>query len=208
MLKSKIAPFIYEKTKDGEVVHDVFSRLVKDRNIFLSEEIDTELATIITASLLFLDNQNNDPIKLYINSQGGEVHSGLFTIYDTMNYVNSPIHTICVGEAYSAASTLLSSGAKRLAFPNANIMIHEIQTFHGNHVESTTETVKRAKRTEILNQKLIDIFAKNTNQPREEVKKLFKETTYFSAKEALDFGIIDEIVEKKTNKRKSKSKRF
>ena len=158
-----MSPFIYEKTKDGEVMYDVFSRLVKDRAVFLTGEINTEVASTLAATLLFLDNQDHTKeISLYINSPGGLVHSGLFTIHDTMNYIKAPIQTICIGEAYSAAAMILSSGAKgmRLAFENADIMVHGIQV--GLFPDNISNLSKDVLRFNSWNTKLINILSKNT----------------------------------------------
>lgn len=187
------APLIWERTKDGEAMYDVFSRLVKDRIVFLEDIIDTEMATTIAATLLFLDNQShNKPISLYINSPGGYVHSGLFTIYDTMNYIQAPVKTVCIGEAYSAAAVILAAGqpGMRMALPNSYIMIHEIS---GGMKGSTTEIVKHADRIKQGNERLVELLAKHSKNSVAKMKKLIKEETYFTAEEAKKLGIIDEV---------------
>lgn len=192
-------PFIYEKTRDGEVMYDVYSRLVKDRIVFLLGEVTTENATSISATLLFLDSQDHTkPISLYINSPGGLVHSGLFTIIDTMNYIKAPVQTLCVGEAYSAAAMILSAGAKgmRMAFENADIMIHDIQSGTIGSISTMDRDVKRMKNR---NERLISILSKNTGQPVQKIRELFEKDTFFSAKEALEFGIIDRIIKPNSN---------
>lgn len=187
------APLIWERTKEGEAMYDVFSRLVKDRIVFLAGDIDTEGATTIAATLLFLDNQSHTkPISLYINSPGGYVHSGLFTIYDTMNYIKAPIKTVCVGEAYSAAAMILAAGepGMRLALPNSHIMIHEATAgAHG----PTTEIVKHAERIKLWNDRLIELMAKHTKTSITKIRKLIKEETYLNAEDAKKLGIIDEV---------------
>lgn len=191
--------YILERTKDGEVLYDIYSRLVKDRIVFIADEIDSEVATTIAATLLFLDNQSkNKPIYLYINSPGGTVSSGLFTIYDTMNYVKAPIHTVCIGEACSSAAVLLAAGSpgNRMSFPNGLIMVHEIQNFKHN-IESTTDLLKRSKFVEKLNKRLIETLAKHTKKPVKTIEELMKEETYFTAEEAKELGIIDKIVTSK-----------
>jgi ATP-dependent Clp protease protease subunit len=198
----KANPFIYEKTREGEAIYDIYSRLAKDRIVFLSEDVDAETATTICATLLYLDSQSHTkPIKLYINSPGGEIHAGLFTIYDTMNYIAAPVHTVCIGEAYSAASMILSAGEKgeRVAFPNAHIMIHEVQNFTGSW-QSATDTVKKAKRVDDLNKKLIHLISEHSGQSLDKVTEVVKETTYFSPEEAVEFGLIDRITTKDTGK--------
>ena len=150
---------ISEKTQRGETFYDVYSRLAKDRILFLSPaygktSIDGEVATTLTAALLFLDMQNSKKeIQIFINSPGGTVANGLFTIYDTMQYIKSPIKTVCIGQAYSAASLILGAGTKgkRKAYENAEIMIHEVQAgFSG----SAAETERESKRIKRLNSKL------------------------------------------------------
>jgi len=204
-----INPLVFEKTKDGEVLYDIFSRLVKERILFLATDINTEVATIICASLLFLNSKSEtDPIDLYINTNGGGIHSGLFTIYDTMNYIKAPVRTTCIGKAYSCGAILLGAGAKgeRRAFPNSHILIHEVQNVNVEEfVESTSDLVKKATMVNNLNTKLAGMVSDFTGQSLETVKKLMKEETYFSAEEAKDFGLIDKIVGEKTLKtRKSK----
>jgi ATP-dependent Clp protease protease subunit len=189
-----MSPYIYEKTKDGEMMYDVFSRLVKDRIVFLSGEVNTDIATTISATLLWLDNQDHDKeISLYLNSPGGLVHSGLFTIIDTMNYIKAPVKTVCIGEAYSAAALILSNGTKgrRLAFENSNIMIHDIQA---GTIGSFTNMEKDIKRFKHTNDRLMNILSKNTGKTISEIKEQSKEDSYFTAKEALKFGLIDKIV--------------
>jgi ATP-dependent Clp protease protease subunit len=193
-----INPFIYEKTRDGEILYDVFSRLIKDRIVFLADCIDVEAATIIAATLLFLDNQSHDkPISVYINSPGGTVHDGLFTIYDTMNYIEAPIKTTCIGEACSAAATILSAGTPgmRAAFQNSSIMIHEIQISELSG--PGTDIIREAERIGRWNEKLFEIMARNTGHTIDEIKKICERDKYFTAEEAKDFGLIDKIIEPK-----------
>lgn len=202
--------FIYEKTRDGEAVYDVYSRLAKDRIVFLIDEVDVDSATTLCATLLYLDSQSHTkPINLYINSSGGDIHSGLFTIYDTMNYISAPVHTVCIGEAYSAASMILSAGEKgqRVAFPNSHIMIHEVQVIN-NKMQSATDNIKTALEIDRLNKKLINLIAEHSGQSVEKVTNLVKETTFFTPEEAVEFGLIDRIVDKanqSTVRRKSKN---
>ena len=196
-IKTKaINPMIYEKTRDGEFLYDVFSRLVKDRIIFLAEEVDEELATTITATLLFLDHQSKTKdISIYINSPGGDVN-GLFTIYDTMQYIKSPIKTVCIGEASSAAAVILAAGTpgKRFAFENSSLMIHEIQI--GGMSGTGTEIQKEAVRIARLNEKIIKTVALHCGQPYEKVKDDCKEDKFMTAEEALEYGLIDGIVKR------------
>lgn len=193
-----INPMIFEKTRDGEFLYDVFSRLVKDRIIFLAEELDEELATTITATLLFLDHQNTKDISIYINSPGGDV-GGFYTIYDTMQYIKSPIKTVCIGQASSAAAFILAAGTpgKRFAFENSELMIHEIQI--GNMSGTGTEIEKESLRIKRLNEKIIKTLALHCNQPYEKVKLDCKEDKFMTSEEALEYGLIDGIV-KRTKK--------
>ena len=187
------APLIWERTKDGEAMYDVFSRLVKDRIIFLTDVIDTETATTIAATLLFLDNQNhNKEISLYINSPGGYVHSGLFTIYDTMNFIKAPVKTVCIGEAYSAAAVILAAGnpGSRFALPNSHIMIHESSA---GAEGSTSKLVKHAERIKLWNDRLVELLAKHSKNSVAKIQKLVKDETYLDAEEAKRLGIIDEV---------------
>ena len=187
-------PYIFEKTQDGEVLYDVYSRLVKDRILFLSEEIDSDTGTAIAATLLWLDHQNNEKdISLYINTPGGTVSDGLFTIYDTMQYIKSPIQTVCIGTAYSAGAVLLAAGSpgKRMAYPNSEVMIHEVQSWVDG---SGSEITKQAARLKRMGENLYEIVARHCGKTIEEVTNDCVDERYLSAKEALAYGIIDEIV--------------
>ena len=190
-----MTPFIFEKTKDGEVLYDVFSRLVKDRIIFLAGEkmIDNDSATTVAASMLWLDSQSKKPINLYINSAGGIVQAGLFTILDTMNSLESPIHTTCIGEASSAAAVILAAGEKgeRRAYPNAEIMIHDV---NAGIIGPAHEIKKTAQRIDLLNERLAKLLSKFTKQSEAKVKLVMKEETFFSAEEAVKFGLIDKVI--------------
>jgi ATP-dependent Clp protease protease subunit len=193
--------WIYEKTKDGEVVYDVYSKLLKDRILFLYEEIDSEVASKVVALLLYLNAESKTKeIKLYINSPGGAAE-GFFAIYDAMNHIQAPVRTICIGEACSAAADLLASGSpgKREATPNAQIMIHSIQI--EDLSGSMTAVAKDMARTKIIHKRTIEILADNTGQSFAKVLKDCKTDKYMSAQEALDYGIIDKILEPKKRKK-------
>ena len=187
-----IIPTVLEKSSNRETAYDLYSRLLEDRIIFLTGEIDDVTANIIISELLYLDSKNNDDIYLYINSPGGSVTSGL-AIYDTMNYIKSDIKTIVIGMAASMAAFLLSSGAKnkRYALKNAEVMIH--QPLGG--IEGQASDMKIAcERILKTKNKLNQILANNTNQS---LKKIIKDTDrdyYLDAKEALDYGLIDKIL--------------
>ncbi len=187
-------PFIFEKTQDGEVLYDVYSRLVKDRILFLSEEIDSDTGTAIAATLLWLDHQNSDKdISLYINTPGGTVSDGLFTIYDTMQYIKSDIQTVCIGTAYSAGAVLLAAGTpgKRKAYPNSEVMIHEVQSWVDG---SGSEIAKQSARLKRMGDTLYEIVARHCGKTLKEVQSDCQDEMYFTAEEALKYGIIDEIV--------------
>lgn len=190
-----IHPMIYEKTRDGEMLYDVFSRLVKDRIIFLAEEITADVGTTIAATLLFLDKQNDkQDISLYINSPGGSVCDGLYTIYDTMQYIKSPIKTVNIGEAYSAAAVLLAAGSKgkRLAFANSNTMIHQVQV--GDLSGPASDVEEETKRIKLLNNRIMTTIAVHTGQTFSKVKNDCLEDLYLTAEQALEYGIIDQII--------------
>lgn len=191
---SNITPYVIEKTRDGEMIYDIFSRLIKDRVVFLQDEVDYVSATTLAATLLWLDHQNEESdISLYINTPGGTVTDGLFTIYDTMQYIKSPIKTVCIGEAYSAGAFILASGSpgKRMAFPNAHVMIHEVQAGSDGPV---SEIEKETKRLTNLSSRLFELLARHTKKPVEKIKTDCQEEIYMTAEEALEYGIIDKIV--------------
>ncbi len=189
---------IYEKTRDGEMWYDIFSRLVKERIVFISGEdgIDSEEAVAISATLLYLNHQSKTkPISIYINSPGGSTE-GLFTIYDTMQTIDAPIKTVCMGEACSAAAVLLAAGTKgkRFAFENATIMVHEVQV--SGMAGNGSEIKREAARVERLNEKIIQTMAIHCGQSVEKVKDDVKYDYYLTAQEAIEYGLIDGIVKK------------
>ncbi|EDP6893908.1 ATP-dependent Clp endopeptidase proteolytic subunit ClpP [Campylobacter lari] len=192
---SSYIPYVVEKTSRGERSYDIYSRLLKDRIIMLSGEIDDDLAASIVAQLLFLEAEDpQKDIYLYINSPGGVVTSG-FSIYDTMNYIKADVSTICIGQAASMGAFLLSCGApgKRFALPNSRIMIH--QPLGGARGQATDIEIQ-AK--EILRLKAIlnDILAKNTKQKLSKIEKDTDRDFFMSAVEAKEYGLIDKVLEK------------
>lgn len=193
--------WIYEKTKDGEVVYDVYSKLLKDRIIFLYEEIDSEVASKLVALLLYLNSDSKTKeIKLYINSPGGTTE-GFFAIYDAMNHISAPVRTICIGEACSAAADLLASGTpgKREATANAQIMIHSIQI---DELSGSMASIsKSVARTKMIHRRTIKILAENTGQEFAKVEKDCITDKYMSAQDALEYGIIDKILTPKRRKK-------
>jgi ATP-dependent Clp protease, protease subunit len=195
MIKKCINPVIFEKTQDGEIYYDIFSRLIKERIIFLAEEIDAEVASTVAATLFFLDTQDKEePISLYINSPGGYLECGLFAIYDMMNMICAPVKTYCIGEATSAAAVILAAGSRghRYALPNSRIMIHEVQVSDisgtGSEVENQSKTLK------YVNKKLIEIIARHTGQTHSKVSRDCKMDTWMNAEEAEKYGIIDHVL--------------
>ena len=181
-----VIPYVIEQTARGERVYDIYSRLLKDRIIFLGTPIDAQVANVVVAPLLFLE------IKLYINSPGGEVDAGL-AIYDTMQFVRAPVSTIVIGMAASMAAVILAAGEKgrRYALPHAKVMIH--QPWGG--VRGTASDIA-IQAQEILKAKklLNEILAKHTGQPLEKVEKDTDRDYYLSAQEALEYGLIDQVV--------------
>lgn len=188
-----LIPTVIEKTTYGERAYDIYSRLLKDRIIFLGGPIDDLAANSIIAQLLFLDSQNNkEDIKLYINSPGGSVTAAL-AIYDTMQYVKAGVSTICIGMAASAAALLLSSGAKgkRNILPNGEVLIHQVM---GGAEGQATDVAIHANHILKIKQKLNEIMAKHTGQPVSKVEKDAERDYFMSAEEAKKYGIVDKII--------------
>jgi len=183
------------KINDEELSIDIFSSLIKNRILFLGDDIDANIATSLTASLLFLDIKSQEEITLYINSNGGCVSSGLLTIHDTIQYIKSPVKTVCIGEAYSSAAVILGCGSKgrRFAFPNSKIMIHNL---HVDELSGTQKEIEdEAKRFKELNEILMKLISNHTKQPLKKVKRDCLKDKYFSPEEAIKYGLIDAIVE-------------
>ncbi len=190
-----LIPTVIEKTGQVERAYDIYSRLLKDRIIFLGEPIDDHVANIIIAQLLFLDAENQDKdIKFYINSPGGSVTSGL-AIYDTMQYIKSDVSTICVGMAASMGAFLLASGAqgKRFALPNSEIMIHQVL----GGVEGQASDIKiRAERILKMKDQLNTLLAKHTGKDIKAVEKDTDRDNFMTAEEAKKYGLIDKVIKK------------
>ena len=187
-----LIPSVVEKNSDGERVYDIYSRLLKDRIIILSGEIDDSLSNSIVAQLLYLDSVNHNPINLYINSPGGSITSGM-AIYDTMNYIKSKVSTICIGMAASMAAFLLSSGEKDMRFilPNGEVMIHQPL---GGAQGQATEIKIAAERILKLKEKLNKILSKNTGQSIEKIQNDTERDYFLDSSEALDYGLVDKIL--------------
>ena len=190
-----VVPYVIEQTSRGERSYDIYSRLLKERIIFLGEEVNDVSASVIVAQLLFLeaDDPNKD-IQLYINSPGGSVTAGL-AIYDTMQYIKCDVSTVCIGMAASMGAFLLSGGAKgkRFALPNAEIMIHQPS---GGAQGQATEISIAAEHILRTRQKLNEIMAANTGQPLETIKADTERDNFMSAEEAKAYGLIDEVIAK------------
>lgn len=187
-----IIPTVIENTNNKEYAYDLYSRLLQDRIIFLSGEINDNSANIIISELLYLDNISHDNIYLYINSPGGVITSG-FAIYDTMKYIESKVITIGIGMCASMAAFLLSCGDERNALPNTDIMIHQPL---GGAQGQATDIIIAAERIEKLKDKLNKILAQNTKQPIEKIYKDTERDNYLTAEEAKRYGLIDKIIKK------------
>ena len=188
-----LVPYVVEQTSRGERSYDIFSRLLNDRIIILSEEVNSTTASLIVAQMLYLEAQDPDKdIQFYINSPGGSVTDGM-AIYDTMQFIKCDVSTICVGMAASMGAFLLSSGTKgkRIALPNAEIMIH--QPLGGTQGQTTDMQIHVARMLKIK-QRLNEILAANTGKPYETICADTERDNYLTAAEALDYGLIDRIV--------------
>ena len=190
-----LIPIVVDKERNAERSYDIFSRLLKDRIVFLSGEIDDNLANSTIAQLLYLDSLNNNDIYLYINSPGGEITSGL-AIYDTINYIKSDVSTICIGLAASMGAFLLLSGTKgkRIALENSEIMIHQPL---GGVKGQVTDIKIATDRIIKIKKKLNQIISNNTNQPIKKIEKDTERDYYMDSLEAKEYGIIDKILKKK-----------
>lgn len=192
-------PYVIEQTSRGERNYDIFSRLLSDRIIFLGEEVSDLSAGLIIAQMLFLEAQDPEKdIQLYINSPGGSVSAG-FAVYDTMQYIKCDVSTICIGLAASFGAFLLAGGAKgkRFALPNAEIMIHQ-PAIHGNGIQGQASDIKIISDHIIKSRaRLNAVLAKNTGKSPDEIALATERDNYMSAAEALDFGLIDQILDKR-----------
>ena len=188
-----LVPYVVEQTSRGERSYDIFSRLLNDRIVFLGEEVNATTASLIVAQLLYLESQDPDKdIQFYINSPGGSVTDGM-AIYDTMQYIKCDVSTICVGMAASMGAFLLSAGTKgkRLALPNAEIMIHQPSAGTQGQV---TDMAIHLKRLEIIKKRLNRILADNTGKSIEQVTADCERDNFMTAEEAKEYGLIDEVI--------------
>ena len=188
-----LVPYVIEQTSRGERNYDIYSRLLKDRIIFLGEEVNETTASLVVAQLLFLESEDPErDINLYINSPGGVITSGM-AIYDTMNYIKCDVSTICIGMAASMGAFLLSCGAKgkRFALPNSEIMIH--QPLGGTQGQATDIKI-HADRIIKTRQTLNEILSKNTGQPLDVIERDTERDNFMSAEEAMKYGLIDKVI--------------
>jgi len=191
-----LVPIVIEQTSRGERSYDIYSRLLNDRIVFLSDDVNDVTASLVVAQLLFLESQDPDKdIWFYINSPGGSITSGM-AIYDTMNFIKCDINTMCVGMAASMGAFLLSSGTKgkRFALPNSEIMIHQPS---GGMQGQATDIKIQAERIIQLKRRLNEILAKNCGKPVEEVERDTERDNFMTAEEAVKYGIVDKVLEKR-----------
>ena len=195
-IQSNLVPMVVEQTNRGERAYDIFSRLLKERIIFLNGPIDDGVASLVCSQLLFLESENpTKDISMYINSPGGIVTSGL-AIYDTMEYIRPDVSTVCMGQAASMGSLLLTAGAagKRFSLPNARIMTHQPS---GGFQGQATDIEIHAKEILDLRQRLNGIYEKHSGKTIKQIEKIMDRDTFMTAGDAKDFGLIDEVVEKR-----------
>ena len=198
MINNSLVPYVLEQTNRGERSYDIFSRLLKDRIIFLGEDVNPTTSSLVVAQMLFLESEDPDKeIYLYINSPGGSITDGM-AIYDTINYVKCPVSTMCIGMAASMGAVLLASGTKgkRYATPNAEIMIHQ-PLISGGLSGQATEIKIHADHMIKTREKLNRILSERTGQPLDKINQDTERDNFMTAEEALKYGLIDGILEKK-----------
>jgi ATP-dependent Clp protease, protease subunit len=186
-------PMVVEQTNRGERAYDIFSRLLKERIIFITGPIEDGMASLVCAQLLFLEAENpKKEINMYINSPGGVVTSGL-AMYDTMQFIKPPVATLCVGQAMSAGSLLLTAGEKGMRFctPNASIMVHQPS---GGYQGQATDIMIHAQWTEALKRRLNEIYVKHTGQDYDTIHNAMERDRFMSVDQALEFGLIDKVI--------------
>jgi ATP-dependent Clp protease, protease subunit len=191
-----LVPMVVEQTSRGERAYDIFSRLLKERIVFVTGPIEDGMATLITAQLLFLESENpKKEIAMYINSPGGIVSSGL-AIYDTMQYIRCPVSTACIGMAASMGSLLLAAGepGMRFATPNSRVMVHQPS---GGYRGVATDIARHAEDIQEVKKRLNEIYVRHTGQDYEKIERTLDRDHFMSAEEAQDFGIIDKVFEKR-----------
>jgi len=197
--RNQIVPMVVEQTIRGERAYDIYSRLLKERIIFITGPIEDGMATLVVAQLLFLEAENpKKEISMYINSPGGMVTSGL-AIYDTMQFVRPPVSTLCVGQAASMGSLLLAAGQKdlRFALPNARILMHQPK---GGFEGQATDIMLHAQEILNLKKRLNEIYMKHTGQPLKMIEDLLERDYFLAAEAAKDFGLVDKVIDKRPEK--------
>lgn len=195
---SSLVPYVVEQTSRGERSYDIFSRLLKDRIIMLSDQVNDATASLVVAQLLYLESQDTEKdISLYINSPGGSITSGM-AIYDTMQYIKCDVSTICIGMAASMGAFLLAAGAKgkRLALPNSEIMIHQ-PLISGGLSGQCSDIKIQSDHLVRIRQKMNEMLAANTGKPLEQVQADTERDNYMTAQEAMEYGLIDKVIEKR-----------
>jgi len=194
---NSLIPMVVEQTSKGERAYDIYSRLLKERIVFLVGPVNDAVASLVTAQLLFLESENpNKEINFYINSPGGLVTAGL-GIYDTMQYINSPVSTLCIGQASSMGSFLLAAGekGKRFSLPNSRIMVHQPSAgFQGQ----ATDIEIHANEVLSLKKRLNQIYSKHTGKSEDEIKIAHERDNFMTSENAKEFGLIDQVVEKRS----------
>ena len=205
-ITNQLVPIVVEQTSRGERSYDIYSRLLKDRIIFIGTQVEDHMANLIIAQLLFLESDEPDQdIYLYINSPGGQVSSGL-AIYDTMQYIKPDVQTICLGQAASMGALLLAAGAKgkRYALPNSRIMIHQPS---GGFQGQSTDIQIQAKEILQIRERLDDIMAKHTGQPKDKVRTDTERDNFMTGEEAKKYGLIDNVITNRIDAPKGKDKK-
>ena len=195
---SSLVPYVVEQTSRGERSYDIFSRLLNDRIIMLSDQVNDATASLVVAQLLYLESQDTEKdISLYINSPGGSITSGM-AIYDTMQYIKCDVSTICIGMAASMGAFLLAAGTKgkRLALPNSEIMIHQ-PLISGGLSGQCTDIKIQSDHLVRIRQKMNEMLAENTGKPLEQVQQDTERDNYMTAQEALEYGLIDKVITKR-----------
>ena len=194
---NNLIPMVVEQSNRGERAYDIYSRLLKERIIFLVGQVNDNVSTLVTAQLLYLESENpKKEISFYINSPGGLVTSGL-GIYDTMQYIKPPVSTLCIGQASSMGSFLLAAGekGKRFSLPNSRIMVHQPSA---GYQGQATDIEIHAKEIMSLKDRLNKIYSRHTKKSESEIKKALERDNFMNPNEAKDFGLIDEVVEKRS----------
>ncbi len=188
-----LVPTVLESTSRGERAYDIYSRLLRDRIVFLGTAIDDQVTNLVVAQMLFLESEDPDkPINLYINSPGGDM-VGLFAIHDTMTFLNPPIATTCIGQACSAAAVLLAAGepGMRTALPNSRVLIHQP---HGGAQGQSVDLEIQVRETIEMRERMVDILSSTTGQPRERIVADIDRDYIVRGQEAVDYGLVDEVI--------------